>query len=166
MNLRDRFDLDAYDPGLGEADDRPEAITSTGGYAVFDSLPRFAYINAGSVAQAVSLLRTHGDQAALIWRPGSVAPAQGSGTRGRAPGVNQHQDSARRAGRYPGGRWRRPDRQSGHSARYRVQPNRARTLSDACKRRVYLRGVAISEPGDPGRRSLPAGSLLVLPGKR
>lgn len=66
MNLRDRFDLDAYDPVLGEADARPEAITSTGGYAVFDSLPPFACVNAGSVAEAVSLLKTHGDQAALI----------------------------------------------------------------------------------------------------
>lgn len=66
MNLRDGFDLEICDPGLGEVDSPPEVITSTGGYAVFDSLPRFAYINAGSVAEAVSLLKTYGDQAALI----------------------------------------------------------------------------------------------------
>ena len=66
MNIRDGFDLAACDLGLGEADSLPEAITSTAGYAVFDSLPRFEYINAGSVAEAVSLLRIHGDQAALI----------------------------------------------------------------------------------------------------
>lgn len=66
MNLRDGLHLEACDPGLGEVDSPPEVITSTGGYAVFDSLPRFAYMNAGSVAEAVSLLRIHGDQAALI----------------------------------------------------------------------------------------------------
>ena len=66
MNLRDGIDLEALDPGLGEADSPPEVITSTGGYAVFDSLPRFEYVNAGTVAEAVSLLKTHGDQAALI----------------------------------------------------------------------------------------------------
>ena len=66
MNLRDGFDLEACDPGLREVDSPPEVITSTGGYAVFDSLPRFEYVNAGTVAEAVSLLKTHGDQAALI----------------------------------------------------------------------------------------------------
>ncbi len=66
MNLRDGFDLEVCDPGLGEVDSPPEVITSTGGYAVFDSLPRFAYINAGSVAEAVALLKSHGDRAALL----------------------------------------------------------------------------------------------------
>ena len=66
MNLRDGFDIEACDAALGKVDAPPEPITSTGGYAVFDSLPRFDHINAASVAQAVSLLDTHGDQAVLI----------------------------------------------------------------------------------------------------
>ena len=66
MNTGDRFDLAVCDPGLDEVDAPPELITTTGGYTSFDSLPRFEYINAGSVAEAVSLLKTHGDQAALM----------------------------------------------------------------------------------------------------
>lgn len=66
MNLLDILELEGCDSWLEEADSPPEANTSTGGYAVFDSLPPFEHVNAESVAQAVSLLKTHGDQAALI----------------------------------------------------------------------------------------------------
>ncbi len=66
MNLLDRFEIEGWGAGLEEADAPPQVVASTSGYAVFDSLPVFAYVNAASVAEAVSLLKTHGGEAALI----------------------------------------------------------------------------------------------------
>ncbi|MBI2828544.1 MAG: FAD binding domain-containing protein [Acidobacteria bacterium] len=66
MSIRDKFDLALYDPQPAAADCPQGPITAAGGYACFDSLPPFEYVNAESVAEAVTLLRTHGAEAALI----------------------------------------------------------------------------------------------------
>ena len=66
MNIRDEFDLDNVDLGLGEEEVPPVEVTTRGGYACFDGLPPFEYVNAASVAQAVFLLKTHAGEAALI----------------------------------------------------------------------------------------------------
>lgn len=66
MTILERFDLDLCDPVLDEADSPLETLTTQGGYACFDSLPRFELVNAASVTEAVSVLKTYGAEAALI----------------------------------------------------------------------------------------------------
>ncbi|MFH1002690.1 MAG: FAD binding domain-containing protein [Chloroflexota bacterium] len=61
MKILDRFEL-----GVGEADAPAETARKSRGYACFDRLPRFEHINAASVVEAVSLLKTYGGRAALI----------------------------------------------------------------------------------------------------
>lgn len=66
MNILEKIELPVRDPGLDDVDSPPELVQTTGGYTSFDSLPRFEYVNAGSIAEAVSLLQVHGDHAALM----------------------------------------------------------------------------------------------------